>query len=93
MNKYICTKKHCKHEFYSSEDKPIIKCPICSTEILNSNKCITTDNWIYIESMFKNISVLGKEKCFKLIDSNYHNPITRIKIRNIYYQTLKILKQ
>lgn len=91
MNKYTCSNKRCCHEFYSSEDKPIILCPICSTEILNVDKVINTDNFLWIESMFKNISVFGKEKTFKMIDDIYINPITRAKVRKIYFEALKVL--
>ena len=91
MSKYICSNKRCKHEFYSSEDKPIILCPCCNTEILNIDKVINTDNFLWLESMFKNIQTYGIDGTFKIIDNIYINPITRAKVRNIYFNTLKVL--
>jgi len=93
MSKYICSNSRCKHEFYSSEDKPIIKCPCCNTELLNIKKVATTDNFLWIESMFKNIQTFGKEKTFEIIDKNYINSITRARVRKIYFDTLKILEK
>ena len=93
MSKYICNNKRCKHEFYSSEDKPIIKCPCCNQEILNAEKVINTDNFLWIEAMFKNISTFGKDKTFNMIDKCYINYLTRVKVRKIYYDTLKILEK
>ena len=91
MSKYTCTNKRCKHEFYNSEDKSIIKCPICGFEILNSEKVIKTDNFLWIETMFQNIQIYGKEKTFDMIDKIYHNAITRARVRKIYFKTIKIL--
>lgn len=91
MSKYTCSNQRCCHEFYSSEDKPIILCPICSNEILNVDKVINMDNFIWIESMFKNLQHYGKEGTFKMIDECYINPITRLKVRKIYFEALKIL--
>ena len=89
--KFICTNKNCRHHFYSTEDAPIIQCPICKHELLNTSKVITTDNFLFIETMFNNIQTLGKEETFKMIDKTYSNAITRIKVRKIYFETLKIL--
>lgn len=93
MSKYVCSNKRCKAEFYSSEDKPIIKCPCCNTQILNAEKVINTDNFLWIESMLKNITTFGKEGAFNMIDKCYNNPLTRTKVRKIYYDTLKILEK
>jgi len=92
MSKFICSNKRCKLEFYSSEDKTIILCPCCNTQILNVDKVINIDNFLWIESMLKNISTFGKEKTFEMIDDIYINPITRAKVRNIFFQTLQILE-
>jgi len=92
-NKYTCSNKRCCHEFYSSENKPIILCPCCNQEILNVDKVINIDNFLWIESMFKNISLLGEKRTFEMIDSCYSNPITRLKVRNIYFEALKILEK
>ena len=62
MSKYTCTNKRCREEFHNTEDKPIILCPCCNTEILNSEKVIKLDNFLWIESMFKNIQTYGKKK-------------------------------
>lgn len=91
MSKYICSNKRCCHEFYSSEDKSIILCPCCNMEILNVNKVINTDNFLWIESMFNNLQHYGKEGTFKMIDNIYINPITRAKVRKIYFEALKVL--
>ena len=93
MSKYICNNKKCRHEFYSSEDKAIIKCPICNQEILNAEKVINVDNFLWIEAMLKNISTFGKEGTFNMIDKTYINPLTRNRIRQIYFDTLKILEK
>jgi len=91
MSKFTCT--NCKHEFYSSENKAIIKCPCCNTQILNVDKVINIDNFLWIESMFKNIQTYGKEETFNMIDKCYINPLTRSRIRQIYFDTLKILEK
>lgn len=91
-NKYICTNKRCCHVFYSSENKSIILCPCCNQEILNVDKVINTDNFLWIESMFKNIQTYGKEETFNMIDKTYYNPVTRARIRRIYFDTLQILE-
>lgn len=93
MNKYTCSKKSCKHIFYSSEDKPIILCPICSTEILNATKVITTDNYFFIESMFKNIQTYGIKGTFDMIDKCYHQAIVRARVRAVFFNTLKVLEK
>ena len=89
--KFKCTNKRCLYEFYSTEDTPIIQCPRCKHELLNTSKIITTDNFLWIETMFNNIQKLGKKHTFDMIDTTYSNPITRIKVRKIYFETLKIL--
>jgi len=89
--KFRCANKRCLHVFYSNETTSIIKCPVCKYEMLNTSKVITTDNYLFIETMFNNIQKLGKEQTFKLIDEIYSNAITRAKIRRIYFETLKIL--
>ena len=93
MSKYVCSNKRCKHEFYSNEDKIIILCPCCNTQILNAEKVINQDNFLWIESMLKNISTFGKEETFNMIDKCYINPLTRVKVRQIYFDTLKILEK
>ena len=93
MPKYICSNKRCKAEFYSNENKAIILCPCCNTQILNAEKVINVDNFLWIEAMFKNIQTFGKEKTFKMIDAIYINAITRAKIRKIYFDTLTILEK
>lgn len=92
MSKFNCSNKRCRHEFYSSENKKIIRCPVCKQKIYNMEKIITTDNMLYIESMIKNIETYGNN-VFNMIDKNYHNPITRLKIRQWYFQTIEILKE
>lgn len=91
MNKYICHNKRCKHEFYSSEDKPIIRCPICSYEILNVAKVINEDNLLFIESMFQNIQTYGIRGTFDMIDKCYHQAIVRSRVRKIFFESLAIL--
>lgn len=93
MSKYVCSNKRCKHEFYSSENKSIILCPCCNTEILNVDKVINEDNFLWIESMFKNLQHYGKEGTFKMIDNIYINPITRAKVRKIFFEALDILQK
>jgi len=89
--KFICTNKNCRHHFYSTEDAPIIQCPVCRHELLNTTKVITTDNFLFIETMFNNIQTLGKEETFKMIDETYSNAITRVRVRQIYFETLRVL--
>ena len=89
--KFICKNKRCLHEFYSTEDTPIIQCPRCKHELLNTSKVITTDNFLWIETMFNNIQKLGKKQTFDMIDTTYSNPITRARVRQIYFKTLKTL--
>jgi len=91
--KFICTNKNCRHHFYSTEDAPIIQCPICKHELLNTTKVITTDNFLWIETMFNNIQTLGKKKTFDMIDETYSNATTRARVRKIYFETLKILEK
>lgn len=93
MAEYNCQNKRCSHVFHSEEQTNIIKCPVCNFEHLNIEKVLTSENWLFIESMFKNIQVFGKEKTFDMIDKNYSNAITRAKVRNIYFETLKILEE
>jgi hypothetical protein len=93
MKKYICNNKRCKNEFYSNEDKTIILCPCCNQEILNLDKVVNTDNFLWIESMFENLQHYGKEGTFNMIDKCYINPLTRSRIRQIYFDTLKILEK
>ena len=92
MNKYTCQNKRCSHVFHSSEQTNIIKCPVCNFEHLNIEKVLTTENWLFIESMFKNIQTFGKEKTFNMIDKNYPNAETRLTIRKIYFETLKVIE-
>jgi DNA-directed RNA polymerase subunit RPC12/RpoP len=91
MEKYNCT--NCKHLFYSIEQTATIKCPVCDKEVLNASKVINTCNFLWIESMFKNIQTFGKDETFNMIDKNYSNAITRARIRKIYFQTLNILEK
>lgn len=91
--KYTCTNKHCRHNFYSSEDTVIILCPCCNAQIINKDKVINTDNFLWIEAMIKNIETYGKEETLKMIDKNYINPVTRIKVRKMYFDTLAILEK
>lgn len=93
MQQFTCTNKRCLCEFYSSEDKSIIKCPCCNQEILNIEKVINVDNFLWIEAMFKNLQYYGKEETFNMIDKCYINPLTRVKVRKIYFDTLKVLEK
>lgn len=91
MNKFLC--HNCKQEFYSSEDKHILNCPYCDKEIINSSKFINKDNFLWIETMLRNIQTYGKEGTFKMIDKTYFNPITRVRVRKIYFDTVKLLEK
>ena len=93
MNKYICTNKRCQHHFTSSEMTAIIKCPCCQTELLNVEKAITTDNYLWIETMFINIQTYGVKGTFDMIDKTYSNPITRVRVRQIYFNTLRVINK
>ena len=93
MSKFKCDYPRCEHEFYSSEEKNVIKCPVCDRDVLNKDRVITTDNFLWIESMFENIQRFGKGLTLKMIDKNYSNAITRARVRNIYFQTLEILEK
>ena len=91
MTTFTCTNRRCKHYFYSSEEKAVIQCPVCSTKILNPAN-ITIDNFIYIEAMFKNIVTYGKDETLKIIDRVYYQPLTRFKVRQFYYETVKLME-
>lgn len=91
--KFKCTQKRCRHEFHSSEDSVLIKCPCCGTEIINHNKLINRDNFLYIEAMLKNIQTYGKEVTLKMIDTCYPNAETRIRVRQMFYATIKLLEK
>ena len=89
--KFRCTNKRCLHVFYSNETTSIIKCPVCKYEMLNTSKVITTDNYLFIETMWNNIQTYGKKETFDMIDKTYTNAITRTRVRKIYFETLKLL--
>ena len=91
--KFKCTKKRCLHIFHSCEDSVIIKCPCCGTEIINSYKLINKDNFLYIEAMLKNIQTYGKEQTLRMIDKHYNKAETRIRVRQMYYDTVKLLEK
>lgn len=91
MTNFNCKNRRCKHIFYSSESKAVIQCPICSTKLLNRDN-ITIDNYIFIEAMFKNIVTYGKDETLKIIDRVYHNPLTRFKVRQFYYETITLME-
>jgi hypothetical protein len=63
------------------------------TMLLNKEKVIDTNNYLWIETMFSNIIKLGKDNTFEMIDSTYKNPITRIKVRKMYFDTLAIMEK
>lgn len=92
MSEYTCKNKRCSHVFHSEEQTNIIKCPVCNFEHLNIEKVLTSENWLFIEKMFENINQFGEKETFNMIDKNYSNAITRAKVRNIYFETLKIIE-
>ena len=93
MSKYVCTNRRCRCEFHSSEDSPIIRCPACNAELLNMEKVVNTENFLWIESMFKNIQTYGTKETFNIIDRVYTNPVVRIRVRKIFFETLKLLRR
>jgi len=88
---FQCSNKRCSNSFNSNEDTAIIKCPCCSQEILNRAKVINEHNFVWIESMFNNIQTYGIEGTFNLIDKHYIEPKIRIKVRQLFFETLKVL--
>lgn len=90
--KFNCKNKRCNAEFYSSENKKIINCPICNAKVYNIELIINTKNCLWIETMIKNIETYG-ENTFQMIDKCYHNASTRARIRQLYLQTIKQLKE
>jgi len=91
--KFNCTNKKCQHEFHSKEDKVFIQCPVCGKKLVNKYKVVTSENFLYIESMLKNIDTYGEEETLNLIDRCYPNPKTRIRVRQMFYNTVKLLKE
>ena len=92
MPKFTCKNKRCLAEFHSSEDKKVIACPFCNMKVYNMEKIINTENFLWIESMIKNIERYG-ENTFAMIDKCYHNPLTRARVRQLYFQTIEQLKE
>jgi len=93
MANFTCKNKRCKHNFYSSEDKKVILCPVCGKNVYNMKLIITGKNWMYIENVIRNIETYGEKTVFNMIDKCYPNPLSRIRIREIHYQTIKSLKE
>jgi hypothetical protein len=91
MNKLLCKNKRCLHEFVSTENKKIVKCPCCNSNVYNMELIINGENYLYIESMIENIERCG-DKTFEMIDNVYHDAITRVKVRGLYFKTLEQLK-
>lgn len=91
MENLTCQNKRCKHNFYSSENEKIIKCPICNSNVYNMALIVTPENVLWIETMIKNIERYG-ENTFQMIDKVYHNAKTRARVREIYFKTVAILE-
>jgi len=93
MKRLTCDNKRCKHEFYSSEDKKIIKCPVCNADVYNMDKIITVENALFIETIIKNLKIYNGEKgIMQAIDKVYHDPIQRIRVRQLYMTEINKLK-
>jgi len=54
---------------------------------------INVQNVIYIETIIKNINFYGEEGVFKTIDKLYHRAEQRVRIRKLYTNTIKELKE
>lgn len=93
MQKFICENKRCKHEFYSSENKKVLKCPCCNEKVYNMSLIVNENNCFYIDTVLKNIKHYGKIGVFDAIDRIYHKAIQRVGIRALYNQTIKELEE
>lgn len=92
MGKLKCVKR-CGHEFHTSEDQKIVLCPVCDRPVYNLEMIVTTKNIFYIETVLKNLQIYGEEGVFKAIDRNFHNAIQRVRIRKMYMDAIKELKE
>ena len=89
MTEYNC--KKCKAHFYTSQGQAVIYCPMCLTKQLNL-AYVTPENFLYLETMFKNIMTYGKKGTLELIDRLYNNAVTRARVRQCYFKTIKIME-
>jgi len=87
-----CQNKRCQHQFYSSENKKIVKCPVCNTSVYNMEKIINTENFLYIENVIRNLQTYGEKGLMDAIDRVYHNPLQRARIRQIHINEINKLK-
>lgn len=92
MIELTCQNKQCKHIMHTSMNKKVYQCPICQRNIYNWANIINENNWLYIEKMVDNIETYGTNT-LKMIDQCYTNAITRLKVRQTYFKTLKELEE
>jgi predicted RNA-binding Zn-ribbon protein involved in translation (DUF1610 family) len=92
MIELTCQNKQCGHILHFKENKKVYVCPICQRNIYNMKKIVNMDNFLWIESMIKNIETYGTNT-FQMIDQCYSNALTRAKVRDCYFQTIEQLKE
>ena len=92
MPEFTCDKR-CGHVFHSSEQKKIVKCPVCDRECYNIALIENGANFHYIHTVLKNIKIYGEEGIFKAIDRNFHKAEQRVRVRKIYVDVIKQLKE
>ena len=92
MERLICPNKRCKNEFYSSENKKVIKCPVCDMDVYNMEKIITTENFLFIENVIRNLQTYGEQGLMNAIDRCYPKADQRVRVRKIHMDAINKLK-
>ena len=92
MERLICTNKRCKNEFYSSENKKVVKCPVCNMDVYVMEKIITTENFLFIENIIRNLQTYGEKGLMDVIDRCYPKAETRARVRQIHIDEINNLK-
>lgn len=87
MSKFKCSNKRCQYEgdfsFHEADHYPL--CPRCDSPMFNIDKLVEDE---LINKMLKNISYYGIQGTFEAIDRTIHNPVQRIKYRQILQKTI-----
>ena len=92
MADFTCTNKRCKHRFYSSENKKVVKCPVCNMDVYVMEKIITTENFLFIENIIRNLQTYGEKGLMDAIDRVYHKAETRARVRQVHVNVINSLK-
>jgi len=84
--KYKCINKRCSHEGHFQESDITTICPCCNSPMLNIESIVKQDSHF---QMLKNVEYFGVQGTYAEIDRLIHNPLQRVKYRQLLEQTVK----